>query len=226
MVDFGFSIEGSERIPASPAVQSAIKNLQSKIAVRRAGIEPAKPRRLRGYSPVARRCAVRRVGSEWHGWESNPHPSRFKVERSAGWRTVPVDSAPLTGFEPATSTVTGWRAIRSLSKGVWSCRSARRESNPLIRLGKAAGQPLHHGRGVWSSDRLAGFAPARPLYERGHALLHHRRIQFIPKPQAGVEPARPSYQDGRLPLHHRGGGPEVGGQKTEVGCRLFLSSAL
>jgi hypothetical protein len=87
--------------------------------------------------------------------------------------------APLTGFEPATSTVTGWRAIRSLSKGV-SFRSKRPAGVEPAHPPWQSGRPAVTSRArCIVTDRLAGFAPARPLHEMGHALLHHRRIHSV-----------------------------------------------
>lgn len=74
-----------------------------------------RPRRAPGYSRVARRCAVRRVSVARVGFE----PTRPQgLSLAAVPVRVPCHPAPLTGFEPAISTVTGWRAIQSLPKGV------------------------------------------------------------------------------------------------------------
>jgi hypothetical protein len=61
--------------------------------VPRVGIEPTLPARASAlqadWRPTARPKAFL-LSIQWHGRESNPHPPRFELGRSASWRTVPV----------------------------------------------------------------------------------------------------------------------------------------
>ncbi len=116
---------------------------------------------------MARLCAVRRMVPSSTGGSRTHTPQGLSLSALPVGAPCHSTPAPLAGFEPAASTLTKWRALLTAPQGRVSNQSARRESNPLIRLGKAAGQPLHHGR-VESSVSA--------------------------KPQAGVEPARPSDQ--------------------------------
>ena len=65
---------------------------------------------------------------------------------------MPTCRAPPTGFEPAPSTVTGWRAIRSLSEGVFQFH------------------PKHP----------AGIEPARPRWKRGVIPFRHGCVCPVP----------------------------------------------
>jgi hypothetical protein len=74
---------------------------------------PKAPGLQPGGTPLCRPTRVHSVARV--GFEPTP-PQGLSL--AAVPVRVPCRSAPLTGFEPAISTVTGWRAIRSLSKGV------------------------------------------------------------------------------------------------------------
>ena len=91
--------------------------------------------------------------------------------------------APPTGFEPAASTVTGWRAIRSLSGGVSRFHPKHPTGiEPARPRWKRGVIPFHH-EFVCSHypEHPAGFAPAHPLWERGYATVTSR-VNVAPIP--------------------------------------------
>src|SRR5487761_1328634 len=67
--------------------------------------------------------------------------SRQVASPSSGPRGTPPVPAVLTGFEPATSTLTGWRALRAALQDLLSPDGRRpcpqRDSNPCRRLERA-----------------------------------------------------------------------------------------
>ena len=87
------------------------------LSVRRAGVEPAQPRRRLGYRPVGLADAQSTHVFKWRRRESNPQSPRFELRRFADLRTAPFFQAPSTGFEPAISCVTGRRALQAAPRG-------------------------------------------------------------------------------------------------------------
>jgi hypothetical protein len=95
---------------------------------------------------------------------------------------VPRHPAPLAGFEPAVSTVTGWRALLAALQGrIFHLQQVRAPGG----------------------SRTRSSAMARRQASR---YITGAFVVTSAKPPTGVEPVRPCYQHGRLPLHHRGGG--------------------
>ena len=93
----------------------------------------------------------RRSWGRWLGPGSNRRPIAFQADRSYQL-SYPADeafaetSAVLTGFEPAASTLTGWRALQTAPQDQASVRDSlahgdacpQRDSNPCYRLERAA----------------------------------------------------------------------------------------
>ena len=136
-----------------------------------------------------------------------------------GLRTVPEPRAPLTGFEPATSTLTEWRASRLLYKGVpehpmgvepiqlpWEdsrlplhhgCipQSAQWESNPHIRHGKAVG--CRYIMGANFNSALGRSRTCSSVVSRRHATVTSQ-VHHTPTARAvGVEPTPDRFGGGR-----------------------------
>ena len=63
------------------------------------------------------------------GSRTHRRSRRFELRRFTGLRTV-LCPAPSTGFEPAISTVTGWRALRTAPQGRAFLQWLRWDSNP------------------------------------------------------------------------------------------------
>ena len=160
-------------------------------SVPRPGFEPGTPRSKRGVIPFHHQGKYEIV-RQLQTWELNPESRLMRPERAparlqnvsgdggirthtvhvlsvatpAGWSTSP---APLAGFEPATSTVTKWRALQTAPQGLVLSNPKSKISNPKSRerpVGvepthppwRGDRQPLHHGREI--SVRPEGLEPS------------------------------------------------------------------
>ena len=113
------------------------------------------------------------------GWGSNPHALRFKLSRSAGWRTWASLAAGPSGIEPDWREI--WRlpgvpsttALYSSTgparlAGPTSVRqSAPGESNPVSRAPRARGLPSSSNADLTSPVRGGGVEPPSPGSEPG-----------------------------------------------------------
>ncbi len=154
--------------------------------MRRAGIEPASPE---GH----------RVTAGWHAvvpsdaWlPSGTGGSRTHTPRGLRSGALPVGAPCHCVSAPGGIRTRGLRRDRAAStpllhKGVLivSIQSARRESNPLIRLGKAAGQPLHHGR-VVSSQAPGRSRTCAAVLPRRKATVTSRGRRQCPRQESNL----------------------------------------
>lgn len=86
-----------------------------------------------GRRPADFKSAASTIPPHPHDWwerrDSNPHDSGHRILNPARlpFRHVPVNLERMTGVEPATSTLGGWRSTAELHPHTWW---GRRESNP------------------------------------------------------------------------------------------------
>ena len=157
--------------------------------VPRVGIEPTLPVRAAALQ-AARRTTARpkafpACSREWHEWESNPHPPRFELGRSAGWRTVPC------------------LPIVNLKSSIINSQSPRWESNPRVRHTKTAS--CRYITGAYSPEHPTGVEPVpRPWQSRMQPLTPRVRSTHHIRPEhpAGIAPATPPWEGDMLLLHH------------------------
>ena len=65
----------------------------------------------------ARQCPADALRVARVGVEPTDKSPRFELGRFTGLRTVPFPQASPAGFEPAISTLTGWRALQAAPRG-------------------------------------------------------------------------------------------------------------
>ena len=157
--------------------------------MRRAGVEPAQPEGGRVTAAEARQCpadatfpgkpgrvnarsapgadatrlainSVARVGVE-------PTNDRQGLSLAALPVCVPCRPASLAGFEPAVSTVTGWRGLQAPLQGLLLSPSPRTAFRGLLPVGARGIEPRYS---CSQGTRITGFLDAVEFGEKGSNL--------------------------------------------------------
>jgi hypothetical protein len=141
--------------------------------VRRAGVEPAQPIGTRVTAAGARQCPADASRESREGFEPLVvHPTCLTttgLQPAVGITTRFAEPAPRTGFEPATSSLTGRRALQAAPPRRETPCKSRKQVN-MVRL------PFRHRAGR-KREALEGVEPSSPC---GHPVTSRNVCMLLP----------------------------------------------